>query len=278
MLVESLPFLAFAFSAGAGTFFAPCAFPLLPGYVSFYLGQTTESDATSTGDSTTRTASDTAASREATTDGGGPGTGRVAGLIVGPLARLVSRRTATRLVRAATVGVLVSLGFGLVYGLLGGVTAVIGSRLLGDVSLLEPAVAGVLIAVGTATALGYDLPTPTVRLPERRRSAAGFVGFGVLYAAAAAGCTGTVFVGIGVRALASGPVVAGATFAAYAAGMSTLMIGLTVAAAVGRETLLTQIGAHAHLIERVMGVLLVAAGVAQLYYFLFVFDGLRYLP
>ena len=29
-----------AFSAGAATFFAPCAFPLLPGYVGYYLGKT----------------------------------------------------------------------------------------------------------------------------------------------------------------------------------------------------------------------------------------------
>ena len=30
--------LGFAFSAGVATFFAPCAYPLLPGYVAFYLG------------------------------------------------------------------------------------------------------------------------------------------------------------------------------------------------------------------------------------------------
>jgi cytochrome c biogenesis protein CcdA len=30
--------LGFALSAGAATFFAPCAYPLLPGYVAFYLG------------------------------------------------------------------------------------------------------------------------------------------------------------------------------------------------------------------------------------------------
>ncbi len=244
MIVESLPFVAFAFSAGAGTFFAPCAFPLLPGYVSYYLGQTTDEAPPAT-----------------------PG-----------LLGLVPTETGRQLVRAATVGVLVSVGFAVVYGLLGGVTAAVGSRLLGNVSLLEPAVAGVLIVAGTATALGYSVPTPTVRLPERRRSAASFVGFGVLYAAAAAGCTGTVFVGIGVRALASGPVVAVVTFAAYAAGMSSLMIAVTVGAAVGRDQLLTRIGAHGQRIERVMGVLLVIAGLAQLYYFLFVFDGLRYLP
>ena len=31
--------VGFAFSAGAATFFAPCAFPLLPGYVAYYLGR-----------------------------------------------------------------------------------------------------------------------------------------------------------------------------------------------------------------------------------------------
>lgn len=31
--------IGFAFAAGAATFFAPCAFPLLPGYVAYYLGR-----------------------------------------------------------------------------------------------------------------------------------------------------------------------------------------------------------------------------------------------
>ncbi|WP_197052393.1 cytochrome c biogenesis CcdA family protein [Halobellus rufus] len=37
--------VAFAASAGLTTFFAPCAFPLLPGYVGFYLGQENRSPA-----------------------------------------------------------------------------------------------------------------------------------------------------------------------------------------------------------------------------------------
>ena len=32
--------LSFALAAGVATFFSPCAYPLLPGYVGFYLGQT----------------------------------------------------------------------------------------------------------------------------------------------------------------------------------------------------------------------------------------------
>ena len=284
VVVESLPFVAFAFSAGAGTFLAPCAYPLLPGYVSYYLGETTgagdradgrRSDEPDRADESTASGDDTA-----TPDGGrtptaaGPGTGPVARRVAGGLDHVVPGDYASRLVRAATVGLLVSVGFVLVYGLLAGVAAAVGSRLLGSVSLLEPIVAGVLILVGTAAAVGYDLPSPTVRLPERRRSTTGFVGFGVLYAAAAAGCTGPLFVGIAVRALASEPVVAVAIFGAYAAGMSSLMILVTVAAALGRDTLLAGLGARGESIERVMGVLLVVAGLAQLYYFLFVFGGL----
>ncbi|WP_265107948.1 cytochrome c biogenesis protein CcdA [Halosolutus halophilus] len=37
--------LAFALTAGVATFFSPCAFPLLPGYVGFYVSQTEGEDA-----------------------------------------------------------------------------------------------------------------------------------------------------------------------------------------------------------------------------------------
>jgi cytochrome c-type biogenesis protein len=37
--------LGFAFSAGVATFFAPCAYPLLPGYVAFFLGDAADAAA-----------------------------------------------------------------------------------------------------------------------------------------------------------------------------------------------------------------------------------------
>lgn len=267
----SLPLVAFAFSAGLGTFFAPCAYPLLPGYVSFYLGETASGD-----DESVRAASDGGAPGESVPTGG-VGTGRVADKLAGLLAIVVPDRYAPRLVRAAAVGTVVSLGFFLVYGILAGITAALGSRILGSISVLELVVGVILIVVGSAAALGYDLPTPTVQLPERRRSVGGFFGFGVLYAAAAAGCTAPIFVGVGVQAVAAGPAVAVATFSAYAAGMSLLMVAVTVASALGRDTLLTRVAGRTDLIERVMGVLLVVAGIVQLYFFLFRFDGLRVL-
>jgi len=48
MIDGSLP-LAFALGAGVATFFSPCAYPLLPGYVGFYVSQTEGEDASLSG-------------------------------------------------------------------------------------------------------------------------------------------------------------------------------------------------------------------------------------
>lgn len=224
--------LGFAFSLGLATFFAPCAFPLLPGYVAFYLGQGED-----------------------------------------PTDRLVPR-----LRQAAIVGLLTSLGFFLVYAALAGVVSAIGAQALRNISVLELVVGGVLIILGTAMAAGrLHLDQLSIPLPERRRSPASFVGFGIVYAAAAAGCTAPLFIGLAGVALAGGPVGAIATFAAYAAGMSVLMILLTGLTAVGRDQVHRRLSRNTRLINRVAGGVLALAGVYQIYLFLFRFNGLTIL-
>ncbi|WP_049900367.1 cytochrome c biogenesis CcdA family protein [Halococcus agarilyticus] len=235
--------LGFAFTAGAATFFAPCAYPLLPGYVAYYLG----SDAGSG-----KSEGESGASGES--DGVGTG---------------------ARLRRAATVGVLVSVGFVLVYGVLAGIVATVGTRVLADIVLLELVVGALLVVLGTAMALGRG-PTRHVTFPERRRSPVAFVGFGIVYAAAAAGCTAPVFVAVALTALSSGPATAFVTLGAYAAGMSALMIAITALSALGREAILRRLP-RPQTVSRVAGVLLVAAGLAQVYLFSFRFGGLTLL-
>jgi cytochrome c-type biogenesis protein len=217
----------FAFSAGVATFFAPCAFPLLPGYVSYYMG----SDEESTDD------------------------------------------VRTRLLRAVLVGLVVSAGFFVVYGILGGIVVALGSQLLANISLLELLVGTILIVLGLAMAAGVDVSVGHVLLPERDRSLFGFFSFGVLYAAAAAGCTAPVFASVAVGALTAGPIAGATTLAAYAAGMSVLMIGVTVATALGRDALFKRFAARTGKIQRAAGVLLVVAGIVQIYLFLFEFGG-----
>jgi len=218
--------IGLAAGLGAATFFAPCAFPLLPGYVAYYLG---------------REGGETA-----------------------PLP--------TRLRRAAVVGSLTSLGFFLVYAVLGGIALSVGTRVLAGVSLLELVVGVLLVGLGTAMAAGWS-PEVHLRLPERRRGPVGFLLFGVVYAAAAAGCTAPLFVGLAGVALSAGPAGAVVTLAAYAAGMSALMVGVTLLSALGHDAIIGRLTASTGRVTRVAGAVLAVAGVVQLYYFLVVFDG-----
>lgn len=254
-LLEVASLTGFAFVAGALTFFAPCAYPLLPGYVSYYLGESVGKG--------------TATERRPATDGSG-----VVGRLPGRVAR--DARLA-RVVRAAVVGGLVSVGFFLVYGLLVGAVVAFGTRHFTGISVLELVVGIFLVVAGATMAAGRSFPTPTVRLPERRRSVAGYVGFGVLYAAAAAGCTAPVFVGVTLEALSASAGVGAVVLVAYASGMSALMVAVTVATALGRDAVLSASARRAALVRRVAGVLLLVAGVVEIYLFLFRFGGLALL-
>lgn len=221
--------LWFALVLGGSTFFAPCAYPLLPGYLAYFLGN----------------------------------------------AESVDSRLEV-VVRAAGVGLLVSLGFWLVYATLGGAVLVVGTAALQDFILVELLVGPLLVVLGGAMALGRS-PSVRVPLPERRRSALGFLLFGVVYAVAAAGCTALLSFSVVAGALAVDPVLGLWTLLAYVAGMSIVMVGVSVAAGLGRGTLLRQLSVHTGRIERVAGLLLAVAGLAQVYLFLFEFDGLRLL-
>lgn len=232
MALEDLR-LGFAFSAGVLTFFAPCSYPLLPGYVAYYLGSGEE----------------------------------------------IEQAVSKRLHRAVIVGLLVSVGFFLVYATLVGLVLAVGTQVFSNISILELVVGSLLILLGGAMALGKtpDFLHVTMQLPERKRSSGGFVLFGVVYAGAAAGCTAPLFIAVTLSALSAGPTTAIATLGAYAAGMSVLMILVTALSALGREALLRRLSRNVSRITRIAGVLLVLAGLVQIYLFLFEFDGLRIL-
>lgn len=223
--------VGFAFSAGLATFFAPCAYPMLPGYVAFYLGDVDE-----------------------------------------------EVPTGTRLRRAALVGGLAAAGFFVVFGALAGTVAAIGTSALRNIAVLGLGVGGLLVLLGSAMALGWvGTGALHVRLPKRRRTKSGFFLFGIGYAIAAAGCTAPVFVAIASVAFTAGPVGAFLTFLAYASGMALLIIAVTVLAGLGHDHLLRRLSATTGRITRVAGVLVVLAGLAQIYLFLFEFGGLAIL-
>jgi len=219
----------FAFVAGVATFFAPCAFPLLPGYLAYFLGD-----------------------EEA-------GSGRV-----------------SRLRRASTVGLATSLGFIVVLGALAGIVAAVGAELVSNVSLLEPVIGAALVVLGVAMFSGWS-PENHVALPERERSLSGYFTFGVVYAVAAAGCVAPIFIAVAGLGITSGPGGAVVMLGSYALGMSVMMVGTTAATALGRDGLVKRLRLSGGRLQRVGGVLLVLAGIAQTAIYLFYFGGMQEL-
>lgn len=239
MIVDlgSLPLLTLAFSAGAATFFAPCAFPLLPGYLSYFL-----SDSVSTiADSSQRVDSS------------------------------FVYRVRHPLWRAALVSVAACIGMTIVYVGLAGTTIALGAQALADIAVLELIVGSVFIIAGGAMAAGWTVEHSIVRLPERRQSIGGFFVFGVLYAGAAAGCTAPLFIAIVIRGIASGPALGVGLAVSYAFGMSAVLVLLTVLSAIGGSSIASTISQYTREIYRVAGLLLVLSGGTEIYYYFYGF-------
>lgn len=204
--------LSVVIAAALATFFSPCAYALLPGYVG-YTAHRTES--------------------------AGAGTGMLRGLTAG-------------------LGVLVSLG------LLTALFVLAGAQVATGIRYAEPGV-GVVIALFGVLLVTGRAPSLHVALPERPRSTLGFGLFGAGYGLAAVGCSLPVFVGvIGIAATADAA--AAVTLVSLYVGIVVLlMIAVTVAAAVGAGTVLSRFSPHTGTISRIAGVVLILAGLGQIW-------------
>jgi cytochrome c-type biogenesis protein len=238
--------LALAFSAGALAFAAPCAFPLLPGYVAFFVGANADG-ADDAGDSTAGTAAD-----------GGRATAVADGATGAPVRPSLGR--------AAFVAGVTGLGATLVFVAFALVVAAFGAAVASLAGELELVVGALVVLVGVAFASGRTFGEFAVQLAERSRSPAGFFAFGVTYGLAAAGCSAPVFVGVALAGVARGPLVAATVVGTYALGLVLALGAVTLAAALGHTALVDRLRANTGRVTRVAGVLLVVAGLAQIHY------------
>ena len=106
----------------------------------------------------------------------------------------------------------------------------------------------------------------TVALPKAKRAGSGegwvrVFTFGVSYAIASLSCTLPVFLSVVATQLTQRSLAGGvAVFVAYAAGMSIVLIGLTVGMALGKQSLVSRLRDSARYINRVSGAILIIAG------------------
>ncbi len=169
---------------------------------------------------------------------------------------------ATAVGRALRTGAVVSSGFLLVFGV-AGMVIVAGVRSLTTVLPWIALVVGAgLTVLGIALLRGFYL---TIRLPSIRsrkdRSSGSLFVFGVSYAIASLSCTLPIFLSLVATTFTQTSFLGGlAAFVAYGLGMSLVLLGITVALALGKDSLVKRLRSAAKHVNRISGAVLVLAG------------------
>jgi cytochrome c-type biogenesis protein len=171
--------------------------------------------------------------------------------------------------RALFVGLTVSSGFVLVF-VLAGVLVTAGLRAVIDwIPWVALAIGVGLVILGLAQLRGRYV---YVRLPglsrsSRDSSAAGLVGFGASYGAASLSCTLPIFLSLIAGAVASASFIESVlAFVAYGAGMSLVVVVLTLAVAAGRDAIVQRIRPLAAHLGTISGWILLIAGAFIVWY------------
>jgi cytochrome c-type biogenesis protein len=173
------------------------------------------------------------------------------------------------LMRALIVGATMTAGFLVVFGLLG----IVLNRFVSSIESWLPWVTivlglgllpfGVMLLRGRSFNLRLPLPT---RGTKDRQLLTVFV-FGVSYALVSLSCTIPLFIAVVSTTFTSANFVSGvATFVAYALGMGVVLIALTVALALARQSLVRWMRRILPYVYQVSGVLLLVAGAYVAYY------------
>jgi cytochrome c-type biogenesis protein len=233
-LANLLPF-GYAFGLGMVTAVSPCSIAMLPAYISLHLG----------------------------TDEKG----------------YWDRSWLWRLGRALMISCVMTLGFVLLFGVAGAILSPVGELLKPYIEWVGVVIAVLLILLGVYLLLGGHV---YVNLPARlanRLSQAGGVGlrgfliFGIAYGLAALSCSILLFTGMVVAAYSSGGFAnALLQFLLFALGMGLVIVVVTIASALVKETVNRWLHRLVPVVARLSGLLLVFAGGYIIYYWFVVGD------
>lgn len=151
-----------------------------------------------------------------------------------------------------------------VFAGLAAVTAALGSVLQSIVPALELLVGVLLVILGAVLLADVSIDV-RVPLPRRRTSVVGFAAFGGLYALAAAGCVFPLFLSVVLQSLTLPVAGTIGTFAAFSGTFGVLLVGTTVAIAVGHDLAAANVAKYADLAVRIAGVVVIAGGLIQIF-------------
>ena len=173
----------------------------------------------------------------------------------------VDRPAAIR--RAFVIGGVVSAGFLVVFGITGAIM-VAGLRSIATYIPWVALIVGVgLIGLGIALLRGFYLNVriPQVKGVRREHNYRAIFAFGVSYALASLSCTLPIFLSLVAGTFTQSSFLGGfAAFLAYGLGMSIVLLGITVAMALGKDSLVKRLRSASQHVNRISGIVLIFAG------------------
>jgi cytochrome c-type biogenesis protein len=222
--------VALALSAGIIAAFNPCGFAMLPAYMSYYVGTTTNTTL-----------------KEGETE----------------------PTFARRLLKATQVGATVALGFVTVFGVLGVLFSSLLSSIIDYVSYISMGVGVVLVGVGIAMLRGFAPKINALKI-SKSKSGSGLAAmyvYGLSYAVVSLSCgfagfATTVVAASRTKSFLSSMLV----YLSYSLGMALVLISLTIAVAFAQQAMVRGMRKILPYVDRVSGALLIIGGLYIAYY------------
>jgi cytochrome c-type biogenesis protein len=179
-----------------------------------------------------------------------------------------------RMLKACWITLVVTAGFGLLFGLVGAVVSAGGSFIMGFMPWLAIVVGCALTLLGGWMLLGRTVSFPfMLKLADRigdprEMSISGFFLFGVAFGATSLSCTLPIFLMVVGSSMAAGDFLAGIyQFLSYILGMGSVLFVLTLGIALVKEGLVvTTMRKILPYVQKISAVFLIIAGGYVMYY------------
>lgn len=183
------------------------------------------------------------------------------------------RSTLGRTLRALLIGLVVSLGFVLLFGVAGVIVSAGGGAILGTMPWVGVVIGVALILMGLWMLAGRSLYAGAFERFAQRvgdpksMSIRGFFLFGLAYGLASLSCTLPVFLAVMGSSLAAGGFAASAgQFVSYGLGMTSVLLALTLALALFKGGVVSRLRSITPYVQPISAALLVLAGGYIIYY------------
>ena len=228
------PLFLIAFIVGILSFFSPCSFPLLPGYMAYYIGREENSKSIKI-------------VKKAILEGIQPAFGI--------------------LIFYAIIGIPIIFAGDVIKSFIPLFEPIVGILIifLGIEMIISLNLFNKLPSIGFISKISNFV---------KKENKFGLFFYGMVYGAASTGCVIPIFIAIVFLALSTGGFLSGIIiFLAYIIGMAGLMIVITIIIALSKHALIDKLRISTKYIEKIGGLVLIIAGLYLVYYYMIVFNG-----